>query len=609
MALIPSESLNFPDSFRATVGWRATTKPVPPPADIPRRTEPPPDTNGEAKSAEVPADPSSSSRTAPNAAVEESGTPKDKAPEQPALSEETQPQLGNPTEDLKAVEPKPELEEAKKETKAEESHRELEQLKEEDKADEPKQMAQEQLVSKPAEPPKVAPAPPVETKPEEPRDVMPEPSPNIAPPAVGATLSGADAAALLSKIFFSPAAATTELDAIKSKAQPSEIPTDSVTADRAAEPKPSPPVAPVDSQPALEPTKELKKDPAKPVEPARKEFSINAQPAAPLGRDLSYDEQPNTVNIQTPAQTKQVLDLIAAAAARGVLKTESVSTQAPTIASPPAEKSVPEAATPVTTATKVAAPQEPGNISDEIAPGPERSVLNTPPVAAASLAATSPSPVTPVEKPSVKPVAAESSTPAPIAPAAAAPATAAPPTQETSQPPAKTPAKIRIQPRKLKARPIPQPAAESESADAEVAPEVTVPDAIAYAPVGKERAEPPASKPEPLPKPAYREWAESGMPLPQRADSAPELFTARDARNRWIRFGLGEFGALTVFVLLLSYVLSHKFPDPTLKLLIFILMFAVGALAIALPIMFIRNHPAQWQRRALNYRRDHANYF
>jgi len=43
--------------------------------------------------------------------------------------------------------------------------------------------------------------------------------------------------------------------------------------------------------------------------------------------------------------------------------------------------------------------------------------------------------------------------------------------------------------------------------------------------------------------------------------------------------------------------------------LISILMFAVGALAIALPVMFIRNHPSQWQRRALNYRRDHANYF
>ena len=99
------------------------------------------------------------------------------------------------------------------------------------------------------------------------------------------------------------------------------------------------------------------------------------------------------------------------------------------------------------------------------------------------------------------------------------------------------------------------------------------------------------------------------MPLPASAESPSELFTARDVRNRWIRFGLGEFGAVAVFVLLLTYVLNHKFPDPTLKVLIFILMLAVGALAIALPIMFIRNHPSQWQRRALNYRRDHANYF
>jgi hypothetical protein len=74
------------------------------------------------------------------------------------------------------------------------------------------------------------------------------------------------------------------------------------------------------------------------------------------------------------------------------------------------------------------------------------------------------------------------------------------------------------------------------------------------------------------------------------------LFTEREQRNRWIGFGLSESVALTVLVLLTWFGFTHHFPDPTLKLLVFILLFVAAAFAVALPIVFIRNSPSRWQR-------------
>ena len=596
MALIPSESLNFPDSFRASVGWRVPQK-SPQPTPTARRTEPNRDKNGGSKTAQTPVDRTPSAQPAASTvASPQSERPKDKAAEFPKPPAEVKAKPESLKEEVKAEEFELELEEPKEELEAEELKLELEEPKGETQAEEPQKVAQEQLVTKPAGPPKVASAPPVETKPEQPREV-PELSPNIAPAPVGATLHGTDAAALLSKIFFSPAAATDELEAIKSGKHSPESLAEPSAADGEAEQKSSPPPAPVSSQSASAPNKVLTTEGAKPVQPPRKEFSISAQPTSPFGEGLTDEGQSNTVNIQTPAQTRQVLDLIAAAAARGVLKAEPASTP-PVTPAPAAEKAAAEIPAPSTTKANAEVPPT-TEVLDEIAPGPERSVLNTPSVPTAPATATSQASAAPVEKPQAKPAAAQTNSP----PSAAAATTAAV-TGATSQPVAKTPAKIRIQPRKFKARPIPPPAAQTEFVEMEGDQETNIPDSIAYAAVGPDPA-----KKEPPPKPAYREWAEQGMPLPPRAEATGELFTPRDARNRWIRFGLGEAGALAVFVLLLSFLLNHKFPDPTLKLLISILMFAVGALAIALPVMFIRNHPSQWQRRALNYRRDHANYF
>ena len=83
--------------------------------------------------------------------------------------------------------------------------------------------------------------------------------------------------------------------------------------------------------------------------------------------------------------------------------------------------------------------------------------------------------------------------------------------------------------------------------------------------------------------------------LDQPEDDAG-LFTLRERRYRWIVFGLSEGAALTSLILLGQFALTHKFSDPTLKLLVFILAIAAAAISVALPIVFIRNNPTRWQR-------------
>jgi hypothetical protein len=97
------------------------------------------------------------------------------------------------------------------------------------------------------------------------------------------------------------------------------------------------------------------------------------------------------------------------------------------------------------------------------------------------------------------------------------------------------------------------------------------------------------------------------LEMPGRGAPSPRLpvvnadlmkFSARERRNRWIGFGSSEIAALTSVILLGHYEFTHHFPDPTLKLLIFILLLAAIAIAVALPIAFLRNDPARWERRA-----------
>jgi len=187
--------------------------------------------------------------------------------------------------------------------------------------------------------------------------------------------------------------------------------------------------------------------------------------------------------------------------------------------------------------------------------------------------------------------------------------------EPSDMPPAvKTPAKIRITPRKIKPRaPIavaePPPSAPAVPETVAPPPDYAMPNfppsssmLSALAPALPLAAEPPKVAGEPrAPRPPVEPW--QGRMPPRKiaasgfeAESDPGLFTAPERRNRWIGFGLSEAAALTSLILLGRFVLLHKFPDPTLKLLVFILFLAAAAIAVAIPIAFIRNNPTRWQR-------------
>jgi hypothetical protein len=74
------------------------------------------------------------------------------------------------------------------------------------------------------------------------------------------------------------------------------------------------------------------------------------------------------------------------------------------------------------------------------------------------------------------------------------------------------------------------------------------------------------------------------------------LFTARERRNRWIGFGLSETATLVALILLGRFAFVHRFPDPTMKVLMFILVLVAAAVAVVIPIAFFRNDPSRWQR-------------
>ena len=76
-----------------------------------------------------------------------------------------------------------------------------------------------------------------------------------------------------------------------------------------------------------------------------------------------------------------------------------------------------------------------------------------------------------------------------------------------------------------------------------------------------------------------------------------ELFAATERRNRWIRFGLFELAALLCLIVLARLAIWHDFDDPTLTILVLILLVAAIVAAIMLPVVFIRNSPDRWETR------------
>ena len=168
--------------------------------------------------------------------------------------------------------------------------------------------------------------------------------------------------------------------------------------------------------------------------------------------------------------------------------------------------------------------------------------------------------------------------------------------------PAITPAKIRIVPRKMKARPAPTaelpPASGPGSSEPSQVPETSRPipsqselraaDERKY--VARRRLHDTALATA-APKTGRPKLAKPRPPF------APDLLaTPGERRKRWIGFGLSETAAVAAVLLLGRFGFTHHFPDPTVKLLVFVLLFAATALCVALPIAFFRNDPARWQR-------------
>lgn len=252
-----------------------------------------------------------------------------------------------------------------------------------------------------------------------------------------------------------------------------------------------------------------------------------------------------TVVNPTPAEANHIFNLIAAAVQRGTLEGESVPQTAPLAPEPPAASQSPMDLVPTPTAPAIPTPSAPVSL-----------------------------PLSTAEKTSGL---------------------------------TKTPAKIRITPRKNI-----KPHASTESGtetpeewppdNEEIDPVLPEPIPAPWKPPLKAVAEKTApivrGQEEPL-------WSTEQVPMPARKVSPSRrgidrpdtlLFTARERRTRWIGFGLSEAATLASLILLGRYGFVHRFPDPTVKVLIFILILVAAAVAVALPIAFFRNDPARWRR-------------
>jgi hypothetical protein len=175
-------------------------------------------------------------------------------------------------------------------------------------------------------------------------------------------------------------------------------------------------------------------------------------------------------------------------------------------------------------------------------------------------------------------------------------------------PPRKMPARIPITPRKWKPRSPVQtaavpPQAESDLPNPMFAEPPPVPeqrlDGNGHKPLHQAPKEKPAAPRQPPivtpesgngPEKVSRPWAEL-------ARSEMELFAVTERRNRWIRFGLFESAALICVIVLTRLAFWHDFVDPTLLILVLILLVTAIVAAITLPVVFIRNSPERWQTR------------
>ena len=101
---------------------------------------------------------------------------------------------------------------------------------------------------------------------------------------------------------------------------------------------------------------------------------------------------------------------------------------------------------------------------------------------------------------------------------------------------------------------------------------------------------------QPLVTPHYPPAREIVLPATQPEPKESDLFSPQERRKRWIIYGGSELVVVTCLLLLGRYALFYQISDPTIKLLMVILVFVAAAVAVALPIFFVRNDPARWQR-------------
>ncbi len=373
-------------------------------------------------------------------------------------------------------------------------------------------------------------------------------------------------------------------------------------------------VAPVSFEPIAEPPF------AEPEPAAASNAKSSQQSIVAALESLSHTdvEAPiGSVEIQTPAQANHIFELIAAAVQRGALVGQTVPepsgapqpivseppssppfvAPAPVLEPPASDFSIAQKPVSPSPATPARAPEPTFSVPSAVVPEQEF-------VARHPTAVTKPSP----SVPAVVPRPTISAAPVHEAPPPTArDATTARATSEPVVP--KAPAKIRITPRKIKPRPQLPPtqdeAASVPSLDPDLAKDVSPEEKVSPA-LERKRVAPIETEPKmaaktleplerlsPRPELSARKIAAARLEIAQS-----DLFSvdARQRRNRWIGFGLSELAILTALILLGRYGFTHHFPDPTLKMLVFILIFAAAAVAIALPVAFFRNDPQRWDR-------------
>jgi hypothetical protein len=332
------------------------------------------------------------------------------------------------------------------------------------------------------------------------------------------------------------------------------------------------------------------------------DFRLNEAP----NEEVVYEpvSQPNRTEIVTGPEPELIAPAptTPSSAAPNVVESEPAEHhEAPSVPAP--EHIAAEAATPITGSIAVESAAQEQHILELIAAAVQRGALAGQSVTPGEPSVSAPAEPVFEEKVTVRPepILAPAPTIDPLIPASFDAPTPVAPLAEV-----KAPAKIRITPRKIKPRAVepaapPAPEAVTDDFPAHLT-ELNDPQIVAKPAVEKPWAvsqQEVAFVPEPLnPRPSREDLTGHRIAgaRHQFAQTDLLLFTARERRNRWIGFGLSELAVLTALVLLGRFGFTHRFPDPTIKLLVFILIFVAAAVAVALPIAFFRNSPERWGR-------------